>query len=527
MATSEAGPEELLQLAIAAVTRGDLAEGEALCQQVLHKADVGDAHYILGFVALRQDRHADAVGYCARAAALGAGGWHNSLLLGAAQTALGNLGAAQTALLTAARQNPSNVEAALRLLDVTVALNGLPHAQSLYNELFASLAVAEIDDGWLRMGGSPAPAPTPPILAPQDNALAWARRSGVEVVDAGEVESIPIQAIGSDTPTSYVKGNTPYVVDLPDVQVFAYSHMVLTSDGFALNEAGGHPEYGRFVDHRSDAAFAGLEGDKVRIRADAFAMRDLDEGIWLAGPASNHFGHWVGEFAPRLQFLEQHPAFSGRPIIVDEGMPASHLELLNMICPNPVITLRRGEGLRVRRLLYAPTPTFFLIHLLPNDMPDFVACCASVRSYAFLRDKVEQALGRTPSTGGKYYLSRANRDWRRIRNEDEVRGYLERHGYQTVMTETLTFTEQVRLFQSAAAIMAPTGSAMQNFIFAPKDVGLFVLTQAHLHNHAAFNGQARALGYAPKFIRGEAVGDPGQKHTDYIIPISALASAVA
>lgn len=524
MATREAGPDELLQSAAAAVNRGDFAGGAALCQQVLQMADIGDAHYILGYVALRQDRHADAVDFCTRAAALGAGGWHNSLVLGAAHIALGNRSAAKPALLAAARRNPGHVETALRLLDVTVALNGLPDAQALYDELFANLSVAGIDDGWRRMGGAPAPAP---ILATQDNALAWARRSGVEIVDAGEVEPIPVQAIGSDAPTSYVKGNTPYAVDLPDVRVFAYSHMVLTSDGFALNEAGGHPEYGRFVDHRSDGAFAGLDGDKVRIRADTFAMRDLEEGIWLAGPASNHFGHWVGEFVPRLQFLEQHPAFAGRPIIVDEGMPGSHLELLSMICPNPVITLRRGEGLRVRRLLYAPTPTFFLIHLLPNDMPDFVACCASVRSYAFLRDKVEQALGRTPSTGGKYYLSRANRDWRRIRNEDEVRGYLERHGYQTVMTESLTFAEQVRLFQSAAAIVAPTGSAMQNFIFAPEDVGLFVLTQAHLHNHAAFNGQARALGYAPQFIRGDAVGDPGQKHADYIIPISALAPAVA
>lgn len=527
MATSGAGPDELVQQAIAAVTRGDLAEGETLCQQALQQAEVGDAYYILGFIALQQDRYAEVVGNCSRGLALGAGGWHAKLLLGTAYTALGSLGAAQNALRDAAREQPTNVETALRLLDVTRTLSGAPQAQALYNELFAPLAVAEIDEGWKGMGGHAAPPPAS-ILATQDTALAWARRSGVEVFDAGEVEAIPIQTIGSDAPTSHVTGNTPYVVDLPDVQVFAYSHMVLTTDGFVLNEAGGHAEYGRFVDHRSDAAVAGQQGSQLRIRTGEFEMQDLDEGVWLAGPASNHFGHWVGEFAPRLQFLEQHPAFAGRPIIVDEGMPASHLELLGMICPNnPVITLRRGQGLRVRRLLYAPTPTFFLIHLLPNDMPPFVACCASVRSYAFLRDKVEQALGVAPPTGGKYYLSRANRDWRRIRNEDEVRRHLESHGYQTVMAETLTFAEQVRLFQGASAIVAPNGSAMQNFIFSPKDLGLYVLTQSNLHNHAAFNGQARALGYAPQFVLGQAIGDPGQKHTDYIIPIEALAPAVA
>jgi capsular polysaccharide biosynthesis protein len=521
---ASSGPDELVKQAIAAVTAGDHAQAEGFCRQALEFGEVGEAYYILGFITLQQGRYDEAIGNCSRAVALEAGGWHAHLLLGAAHSALGHLGPAHTALTAAVRQNPGSVEASLRLLDVTVALAGLPAAQATYTELMAPLENPEIDSGWVQMGGELVARPVG-VLVSQETALAWARRSGVEVLDAGEVEAIPIQTIGADAPTSYVMGNTPYVVDLPDVQVFAYSHMVLTADGVALNEAGGHTEYGHFVDHRSDAAVAGHENGKLRLKLDDFEMQDLDEGIWLAGPASNHFGHWIGEFAPRLEFLEQHPAFAGRPIIVDEGMPASHLEILGMICSNPVVTLRRGQGLRVRRLLYAPTPTFFVIHLLANDMPPFVACCASVRSYRFLKDKMEKALGVAPPTGARYYLSRANRDWRRIRNEDEVRSYLESHGYQTVMTEDLTFAEQVRLFQSAAAIMAPSGSAMQNFIFSPPDVGLFVLTQANLHNHAAFNGQARALGYQPHFICGVAI-DAAQKHSDYMIPIDALAPAV-
>jgi capsular polysaccharide biosynthesis protein len=530
MASIEVGAGELLKLAIAAVNSSDLAEAETLCRQVVQTDEVGDAYYILGFIALQQGKHAEAVANCSRAATLGSGGWHNQLLLGAAHTALGQLALAHQALLDGARQNPGDVETALRLLNVTLAHHGAAHAEATYGELFAPLGVREIDDGWMRMALQAGVVVTtsPGVrLVPQDTALAWARRSGVEVLEAGEVEAIPIQTIGDDAPSSHVMGNTPYVVDLPDVQVFAYSHVVLSADGFALNEAGGHAEYGRFVDHHSDAAVVGQKGDKLLIRPGAYEMQDLDEGIWLAGPASDAFGHWVGEFAPRLQFLEQHPAFAGRPIIIDEGMPASHLELLGMICSNPLVTLRRGQGLRVRRLLYAPTPTFFPIHLLPNDVPPFVACCCSVRTYRFLKDRVERALGVAPPTGAKYYLSRANRSWRRIRNEDEVRSYLESHGYQTVMTEGLSFAEQVRLFQGAASIMAPTGSAMQNFIFAPQDVGLFVLTQLNVHNHAAFNGQARALGYDPQFVCGHAAGDAAQKHTDYIIPIEALAPAVA
>lgn len=528
MTASDLGPDGLVQLAVQAANRGDLAEGEALCRQALARQEHGDAHRVLGFIAVLRRRYEEAAFHCAQAAERQAGGWHNLLLLGIAHQALGRLASAREAFEQAARLNPGHVETALRLLDVVLRLDGLPAADDLYRRAFAPLAVREIDEGReklvLRASGAP---PAGARTYPQDTALAWARRSGVAATDAGDIEAIPVQAIGAPAPTSHVPGNAPYVVDLPDVRAFAYSHIVLSADGVALNEAGGHRDYGRFVDHRSDAAVVFQHAGRLRLRDDAYAMRDIDEAVWLAGPASDAFGHWIGEFAPRLQFLEQHPAFAGRPILIDDGMPATHLELLRMICSNPLITLRRGEGVRARRLLYAPTPTFFPIHLLPNDMPAFVACCASVRAYRYLKEKAEAVLGVAPPTGGRYYLTRAARSWRRIRNEDEVRSYLERHGYQTVLTENLTFAEQVRLFQSAAAIMAPSGSAMQNFVYAPTNVRLFVMTQENPHNHAAFNGQARAMGYDPQFICGHAVGDAAQKHTDYLIPLEALAPAVA
>jgi len=530
MTSDAARAEELVEQAIAAVNRSALDEAEALCNRALEEAEVPRAYFVRGFIAHLQRRHGAAVADCATAAAKGVDDWQNFLTLGKSYMALRQAAPAYDALLQAVRRNPRHPDAAIRLLRMALMHRGGEHAAELYRELFAAQGMREVDDAWLALAlRMRIPVETPPHArtAPQDTALRWAERSGVEVLRLGEAEAVPVQAIGQDT-VEYVHGNVPYVVDLPDVEVFAYSHVVLTSDGFALNEAGGHAEYGRFVDHRADAAVIGHTEDTLYLRTDAYRMESLDEAVWLAGPASNEFGHWVGEFAPRLQFLEQHPAFAGRPIIVDEGMPASHLELLSMLCPNRIIPLPRLHGLRVRRLLYAPTPTFFLIHLLPDHtLPEHVACCASVRSYRFLKERVEQALGVAPRTEAKYYLSRANRWSRKVHNEAEVRAYLEGHGYQTVMMEDLTFTEQIRLFQGASAIVAQNGSAMQNFIYARPDVRLFVLTQSNLHNLAAFNGQARALGFAPVFITGEAVDDPNYKHANYVVPLESLAPAVA
>jgi capsular polysaccharide biosynthesis protein len=210
-------------------------------------------------------------------------------------------------------------------------------------------------------------------------------------------------------------------------------------------------------------------------------------------------------------------------------MPDTHLELLSMFCKNPTIVLPRGHGVRVRRLLYAPTPTFMPVYIVKDraGISDKALCPMSVRSYRYMKSRVEAAIGTTPNTGAKYYLTRINAQARKIVNEGEVRDFLESHGFETIMLEKLTFEEQVRVFQRAGTILAPNGSGMQNFIFSPTSVRLFVVTQGHVHNLANFNGQARALGFDPQFIFGDAVGDRANKHISYRLPLEALAPVVA
>lgn len=517
------------------ISLGRLAEAEAVCRAVIENDDDPAALYYLGYIAQQSARPEAGIAWLRRAiAAPGGDTWGAYLRLGVCFHVLGRLPEAYDALLACSEREPANQDSAGLLLEDAIAVHGFGHARALYERLFEGLADPAIDRIWVRCAfaaGQPAPSHPGLVACRQMRAQDWALAKGASVVPAGEVEQIPVE---TPPPEQYageqlkltVAGNPPYVAELPEVTIFSRSHIVLTSDGVALNEAGAHPRWGRFLSHASDAAVLAQRGDEVLLDTAAFTTtRELEAGIMLSGPASDAWGHWIGEFLPRLDFYEHHPDFADLPIIVDADMPQSHLEHLAAIAANRLVVLQPGEALKVRRLLYAPAPTFFPIHILPGPPPHEI-CQASPRAYRYLKARVEASLGVQPPTGGKYYLTRAGRSWRRIRNEDELAGFLEAQGFRTVAVETLSFAEQVRLFQDAAVIVAPNGSAQQSIIYAPKSVQFLILSQSNLHNQMGFYSQTRPLGYAPRYVCGSPVGDDGEKHVDYLIPLEVLAAAL-
>ncbi len=63
------------------------------------------------------------------------------------------------------------------------------------------------------------------------------------------------------------------------------------------------------------------------------------------------------------------------------------------------------------------------------------------------------------------YISRAKAQTRKVLNEDEVRTFLERRGFETVFLEELSFQEQVATLASARAVVAAHGAGLANIVF--------------------------------------------------------------
>lgn len=368
------------------------------------------------------------------------------------------------------------------------------------------------------------------VVAPVRSVREWAGEHGAPLLEAGEEEDIPFQTPRiwpqvKPNETCHARSNKPYVAEIEDARVFGHSDLVLTPDGAALCDNAAHPRFGRYVSHQGDQAVIAQETSAVLVDIGAFRERQVETAVFMGGSASSHFGHWFPEFLPQLRFFRCHPDFALLPIIVDADMPRSHYEHLRRFVDNPLIELHGGESLRCRRLLVASKPAFSPMHWLPHNLPEHELPGFALTAARFLR---EGTASEAPATRtGRYYFARRKMHWRRLLNEDEIAAELTRLGFETVFIEDLDMRGQISLFQRAAWIVAPNGSALLNVIFSDPSVRLIILSQPGLFNWGAFEGPLRALGYDPVWICGDEIPADNNKHASYAVPLERITRALA
>ena len=368
------------------------------------------------------------------------------------------------------------------------------------------------------------------VLAKIRDIREWVHGSGSPVLEAGESEEIPYETprvwgSSSAVETHLVRYEKPCVTELSGARVFGQSGIVLTSDGTALSETAGHPQFGRFVNLADGNLIVANADGQALLDTSSFQSREIEGGILLAGSASNAFGHWFPDFLPRLQFLRMHPDFQKLPIIVDEEMPQTHFDHLRRFASNPLILLKANESLVCGRLLMATSPSFIPVWLFPNDVSASGMPGLSPRAMQFLRSE-SQLVNPDEPRRGRWFLGRKNMSWRRLLNEVEIGGALANAGFETIYLEDKEMEEQIRIFQRAEWIVAPNGSALLNLIFSDPSVKLLVLSQPGLFNWGTFQGPMRNLGYNPVWLCGENVTAAGQKHSDYHVPVQQVREAL-
>lgn len=485
-----------------------------------------------------------AVAACLEARQLGAADWMTYFYLGLAHHHLEHRAEASVALANAHRLRPEEATTQRHLLEAAALSHGIDLGRKLYEGLSAgvdktTVAFADLTRTWATVlfeAGRSEEAEALGIgyrSARLSSVPAWADRVGATIAFLGESEDIPVEdpeLIGGPPVTRFkgtVHSYRPYVCTVTDAIVLAKSDMVLTADGTALNDVAADERYGRFIRFYHDQAVVRRQGERLLIDLGQYRLDELDAAIMLSGGATEHFGHWVPEFLCRLAFLIHHPDFAGLPILIDEAMPASHVDYLRLLVANEIIRMPAKTGFRCRRLVVAPTPTFFPVYWdADHTIPEHEQGPFSPRCLRFLRERVHASLPPAGRPRRRIYLSRGKRLWRHLLNDAEVAAYLRTEGFETVFPEELSFADQVRLFQDAEAIVAPSGSSLVNLIFADPSVKLLVMNQLHTFSLNAFYGPMHALGYNPAFVCGTN-GDPTDKHTHFQVPIWRLREGLA
>lgn len=329
---------------------------------------------------------------------------------------------------------------------------------------------------------------------------------------------------GLPAPDRIINSHVPYVAEIMDASLVSGSSLVHVGTSTTLSDVFADWELARHVCLRGDPTFKAARQGAVfvrRVRPEAF----LAEGINLSGTYSGHYGHWFAEYLPRLRHFIRRPRFAEVPIIVDEGMPASHYEFLRALVPNRLHVLPRGTALRVGRLWVAPTVNFFPSSLKPGHaVPACRQAAWSPGALRFFADRLRPAqLG--PGQR-RIFLSRRNSSWRRLENEEKLIASLRPLGFEVVFLEELGFAEQLRTFQEAGFIVAPNGSALNNLIFSSPKVKVVVLGQHNYHNWGGWLGPFQDLGFNPVFITGAPRQSSERKHADYAVSLDEVERTV-
>lgn len=480
-----------------------------------------DPHYAADALALMargllwQRRNEEAVALARRAIAANPEHWLANILAYQSLVKLGRKDEAATYLATVMAQTPS--QAAIDQLYQQMLRPDTPFAPAM--QAFFSHAQAR----GMRL---------PLVDAPLSTLRDWATAHGVPITEFGEPEAVPYGDTNDWPPHGerklvHIATDTPFVADLQNVRIFSKSSIILTEDGTALHEAGAHPRFGHTVDFARDPAVLLQASGRVLMNPAGYESVEVEAAIFLSGQSADAFGHWIPEFLPKLQILEQHPAFADRPIIVDAQMPDSHFTLLERIVKNPLLKLPPGGSFFCRRLLVSPVPYFLPTDILPSHFLPEGTLIWSPRGLRYVRERTRSPALPRSKFGERIFLGRKNMGGRYLMNEAEIGHDLETLGFQTVYIERLSVDEQQALFREARWVVGPIGAALQNLIFSEPSTKLLVLSHEKARILGCLQGPMEALGYDLTFVRGETTDGSDRQHADFSVPVSKIRGALA
>lgn len=87
----------------------------------------------------------------------------------------------------------------------------------------------------------------------------------------------------------------------------------------------------------------------------------IERGLMMFGVQSRNFGHWCVEYLPRMLAYDNSESNDEFPLIVDAGMPKSHLDSLDLLNEKrrKIIVLEPDSVVRFGQLAVAPVPAYF------------------------------------------------------------------------------------------------------------------------------------------------------------------------
>jgi capsular polysaccharide biosynthesis protein/Tfp pilus assembly protein PilF len=320
-----------------------------------------------------------------------------------------------------------------------------------------------------------------------------------------------------------------YLAMLDDATAIGGETVVLASDGSILFDIAAHPDAERYDLVRGAVRY--IDRRSALIHAGSGPVREIEAGLLLTGGASHNYYHWLLEFLTRFQTIQSLPGLDELPLLVDRAsMRVPQMaETLAIVAGSRRrrIALESGQPVRVGRLAIASPGAW-----LPHDLRDGLLLEArdsivDPDAIQFLRDRLTPAdVDRERPGTRRIHLARSRVG--RLRNEKALAPVLAEFGFASVLPEDLSFANQARLFADADVIVAESGAALVNLIFAPPSARIVVLG-ADRWDLTLFSQLAGALGQELIYVAGSPIAGSHLKlyQSRFTLEPASLRSALA
>ncbi|MEW9669189.1 DUF563 domain-containing protein [Ammoniphilus sp. 3BR4] len=233
-----------------------------------------------------------------------------------------------------------------------------------------------------------------------------------------------------------------YVVVIPEGRVWGRTGSVITPDNKLLWDVSWQPS-------------------KSPSNHSIFRQKKLPPAVYtkesvavLTFCVPNNYFHWMFDVISRLDFLRRSRINFNKYVINRISPQPFHQQILDLlgIPKEKIIECNNHFHLQAKRLV-VPSRKGFI----------------SKEACDFLRNELlSKRIIKKSDLSKRIYVSRKNASVRKILNEDQVIGVLEEYGFRTVYLEKMTVAEQIGLFSSSSAVIAPHGAGLTNLVFCHK-----------------------------------------------------------
>lgn len=262
------------------------------------------------------------------------------------------------------------------------------------------------------------------------------------------------------------------------------------------------------------------------IHKNAPVNEDIEEAIWMGGNFSWNYYHLLFEYLIKFGKLERLGLNLQIPILIDRicfEVPQFQ-ELLSIVNHQrrQIISIDSMNCYKVKKLYYINCPNFIPPNFVndkdihPSDIQFDIKSLIDLKSMLLPYSSNKEFPKR-------FFISRKDTSGRRVFNEDEVFGILETFGFDLIVPEKLSVTDQIALFNQAECIAGGSGAAFANLLFCTKSCKAIIFSKNRLP-FSGFSTIAYAVGVDIRYVTEESTkGDLLKNiHDPFVIEVEKL-----